>query len=159
MQTKFPLTFFIILICISFNSFASTDSLIVKGRILNLTGRLYRQAPSISFSRNNILQPQSEITKRAELQVDGSFRVALPILFPNEEIYLDYSGKAGSTFLGSKGAIEITFDGDSLLKAKKLFAVPHLLKLLEESFNVKSRIVSNFTIRIFPLCLLWMVLI
>ena len=121
MQTKFPLTFFIILICISLNSFASTDSLIVKGRILNLTGRLYRQAPSISFSRNNILQPQSEITKRAELQVDGSFRVALPILFPNEEIYLDYSGKAGSTFLGSKGEIEITFDGDSLLKAKKLF--------------------------------------
>ncbi|SEI60901.1 hypothetical protein SAMN04487995_1635 [Dyadobacter koreensis] len=121
MQTKFPLTLFVILLCISFNGIAATDSLIIKGRVLNLTGRLYRQAPVITFSRNNILQPQSEITKLADLQVDGSFRVSLPILFPEEEIYLDYSGKAGTTFLGSKGEIEITFDGDSLLTAKKLF--------------------------------------
>jgi len=121
MQTKFPLALFVILLCISLQGFASTDSLIIKGRILNLTGRLYRQAPVITFSRNNILQPQSEITKLADLQVDGSFRVSLPILFQKEEIYLDYSGKAGTTFLGSKGEIEITFDGDSLLKAKKLF--------------------------------------
>ncbi|MCF2444901.1 hypothetical protein L0657_13115 [Dyadobacter sp. CY345] len=121
MQTKIPLTLIIVLLCISLNGFASTDSLIIKGRVLNLTGRLYRQAPVISFSRNNILQPQSEITKLTDLQVDGSFRVSLPILFPKEEIYLDYSGKAGTTFLGSKGEIEITFDGDSLLKAKKLF--------------------------------------
>lgn len=121
MQTKFPLALFVILLCISLQGFASTDSLIIKGRILNLTGRLYRQAPVITFSRNNILQPQSEITKLTDLQVDGSFRVSLPILFPKEEIYLDYSGKAGTTFLGSKGEIEITFDGDSLLKAKKLF--------------------------------------
>jgi len=121
MQTKFPLALFVILLCISLQGFASTDSLIIKGRILNLTGRLYRQAPVITFSRNNILQPQSEITKLADLQVDGSFRVSMPILFPKEEIYLDYSGKAGTTFLGSKGEIEITFDGDSLLKAKKLF--------------------------------------
>ena len=121
MQTKFPLALFVILLCISLQGFASTDSLIIKGRVLNLTGRLYRQAPVITFSRNNILQPQSEITKLTDLQVDGSFRVSLPILFPKEEIYLDYSGKAGTTFLGSKGEIEITFDGDSLLKAKKLF--------------------------------------
>ena len=121
MQTKFPLALFVILLGISLQGFASTDSLIIKGRILNLTGRLYRQAPVITFSRNNILQPQSEITKLADLQVDGSFRVSMPILFPKEEIYLDYSGKAGTTFLGSKGEIEITFDGDSLLKAKKLF--------------------------------------
>jgi len=121
MQTRSLLTFFVILSCVSFKGYATTDSLIIKGRILNLTGRLYRQAPVITFSRNNILQPQSEITKRADLQVDGSFRVSLPVLFPKEEIYLDYSGKAGTTFLGSKGEIEITFDGDSLLKAKKLF--------------------------------------
>lgn len=102
-------------------SFASTDSLIIKGRILNLNGRLYRQAPSITFSRNNILQPQSELSKQAPLEADGSFRVSLPILFPQEEFYLDYGGKAFTTFLGSPGTVEITFDGDSLLKAKKLF--------------------------------------
>ncbi|WAC09371.1 hypothetical protein [Dyadobacter pollutisoli] len=103
------------------SSFASTDSLIIKGRILNLNGRLYRQASSITFSRNNILQPQSELSKQAPLQADGSFRVSLPILFPQEEFYLDYGGKAFTTFLGSPGTVEITFNGDSLAKAKKLF--------------------------------------
>ena len=102
-------------------SFASTDSLIVKGRILNLNGRLYRQAPFITFSRNNILQPQSELSKQTPLEADGSFRVSLPILFPQEEFYLDYGGKAFTTFLGSPGTVEITFDGDSLTKASKLF--------------------------------------
>ncbi|MCF2494962.1 hypothetical protein [Dyadobacter chenhuakuii] len=102
-------------------SSASTDSLIVKGRILNLNGRLYRQAPVITFSRNNILQPQSELSKQTPLEADGSFRVSLPILFPQEEFYLDYGGKAFTTFLGSPGTVEITFDGDSIAKASKLF--------------------------------------
>ncbi|MCE6989440.1 hypothetical protein [Dyadobacter sp. CY323] len=102
-------------------SFASTDSLIIKGRIQNLNGRLYRQASFINFSRNNILQPASELSKQAPLQPDGSFRVSLPMLFPQEEIYLDYGGKAFTTFLGSPGTVEITFDGDSLGKAKRLF--------------------------------------
>jgi hypothetical protein len=102
-------------------TYASTDSLIIKGRILNLNGRLYRHAPSITFSRNNILQPQSELSKQAPLEADGSFRLSLPILFPNEEFYLDYGGRAFTTFLGSKGTVEITFDADSLGRAKKLF--------------------------------------
>lgn len=121
MRTKLPLIILVILFCTSYSGFAVTDSLIIKGRILNLTGRLYRQAPNITFSRNNILQPQSELSKQAPLQADGSFRVSLPILFSSEEIYLDYSGKAFTTFLGSPGEIEIMFNGDSLLKAKKLF--------------------------------------
>ncbi|WP_225865738.1 hypothetical protein [Dyadobacter aurulentus] len=100
---------------------ASTDSLIVKGRILNLNGRLYRQAPVINFSRNNILQPQSELSKQAPLEADGSFRVSLPMLFAQEEIYLDYGGKAFTTFLGSPGTVEITFNGDSLSSRGKLF--------------------------------------
>ncbi|WP_229207836.1 hypothetical protein [Dyadobacter beijingensis] len=116
---------FIILTALFFGtllpSFAVTDSLIIKGRINNLSGRLYRQAPFITFSRNNILQPQSELTKQADLQADGTFRVSLPILFPQEEIYLDYGGKAFTTFLGSPGTVEITFNGDSIGRAKKLF--------------------------------------
>jgi len=105
----------------SFTSFAATDSLIIKGRILNLSGRLYRQAPSITFSRNNIFQPQSELSKQAPLEADGSFRVSLPLLYKQEEIYLDYSGKAFTTFLGSPGTVEITFNGDSLATKNKLF--------------------------------------
>ena len=100
---------------------AVTDSLIIQGKIINLTGRLYRQAPSITFSRNNILQPQLELSKQAPLAADGSFRVSLPMLYQQEEIYLDYSGKAFTTFLGSPGTVEVTFNGDSLQKAKKLF--------------------------------------
>ncbi|OJV20037.1 MAG: hypothetical protein BGO21_11655 [Dyadobacter sp. 50-39] len=103
------------------SAFAVTDSLIIKGRINNLNGRLYRQAPFITFSRNNILQPQSELSKQADLQADGTFRVSLPMLFPQEEIYMDYGGKAFTTFLGSPGTVEITFNGDSIGKAKKLF--------------------------------------
>ncbi|MBO9611943.1 MAG: hypothetical protein J7619_04570 [Dyadobacter sp.] len=103
------------------SAFAVTDSLIIKGRISNLNGRLYRQAPFITFSRNNILQPQSELSKQADLQADGTFRVSLPMLFPQEEIYMDYGGKAFTTFLGSPGTVEITFNGDSIGRAKKLF--------------------------------------
>ncbi|TLU99431.1 hypothetical protein [Dyadobacter luticola] len=102
-------------------SYAETDSLIIKGRIQNLSGRLYRQASFINFSRNNILQPQSELSKQAPLEPDGSFRLSLPMLFSQEEIYLDYGGRAFATFLGSPGTVEITFNGDSIGKAKKLF--------------------------------------
>ena len=118
MRFIFFTTFFV---GISLFTFASTDSLIIQGRILNLNGRLYRQAPTITFSRNNILQPQLELSKEAALAPDGSFRVSLPMLYKQEEIYLDYSGKAYTTFLGSPGTVEITFDGDSLKTAKKLF--------------------------------------
>ena len=102
-------------------SIAATDSLIIKGRILNLSGRLYRQAPTITFSRNNIFQPQSELSKQVGLEADGSFRTSLPLIYGQEEIYLDYSGLAFTTFLGSPGTVEITFDGDSLKTAKRLF--------------------------------------
>ncbi|HEV7382680.1 MAG TPA: hypothetical protein VGN64_22955 [Dyadobacter sp.] len=112
---------FAFLICISLSAVAATDSLIIHGRIQNLNGRLYRQAPSITFSRNNILQPQSELSKQAPLAPDGSFRVSLPMLYGKEEIYLDYSGKAYTTFLGSPGSIEITFNGDSLATKNRLF--------------------------------------
>jgi len=114
-------TFAVIMACLSISAFAKTDSLIIQGRVLNLSGRLYRQAPAITFSRNNILQPQSELSKQAPLAADGSFRVSLPMLYGKEEIYLDYSGLAFTSFLGSPGTVEITFDGDSLSKAKRLF--------------------------------------
>ncbi|MBU1820970.1 MAG: hypothetical protein KKG00_05590 [Bacteroidetes bacterium] len=100
---------------------AQPDSVIISGRILNLTPALYRQAPSITFTRNNILQPQTELTRQAPLQADGTFRVAMPLLYPQEEVYLDYGGKVFTTFLAAPGELQLTFDADSMFVAKRLF--------------------------------------
>jgi hypothetical protein len=43
------------------------------------------------------------------------------MIYEQEEIYLDYSGLAFTTFLGSPGTIDIVFDGDSIKNARKLF--------------------------------------
>ncbi|HEV7349092.1 hypothetical protein [Telluribacter sp.] len=113
---------FLLLLCTTLHSFAQKpDSVIITGRLLNLTAPLYRQAPAITFTRNNLLQPQSELTRQAPLQADGTFRVALPLIFPQEEVYLDYGGKVFTTFLASPGRVEISFDADSMFKAKQLF--------------------------------------
>lgn len=165
MQTRLPLIILVILLSSAQFSFAVTDSLIIKGRVLNLNGRLYRQAPAITFSRNNILQPQSELSRQADLQADGSFRVAMPILYGTEEIYLDYSGKAYTTFLGSPGEIEISFNGDSIGKAKRLFYFAgvnatannlfpqyqaSLARALEANTVLGSKFYSNFWSKALP---------
>jgi hypothetical protein len=114
--------FFLLLLTQSTFSIAQRpDSVVISGRLLNLTAPLFRQAPVITFSRNNLLQPQSELTRQAPLQADGTFRVSLPLIFPQEEIYLDYGGKVFTTFLASPGNVEITFDADSMFKARRLF--------------------------------------
>lgn len=100
---------------------AQPDSVVISGRVLNLTARLYREAPAITFTRNNILQPQSELTRQAPLQADGSFSVTLPLIYPQEEVYLDYGGKVYTTFLAAPGKLQLTFDADSMYKAKRLF--------------------------------------
>ncbi|TDB62362.1 hypothetical protein [Arundinibacter roseus] len=102
-------------------AFAQPDSVVITGRIQNLTPALYRQAPVLTFTRNNLLQPQSELTRLAPLQADGSFRVALPLIYPQEEVYLDYGGKVYTTFLASPGTVQLTFDADSLYNASRLF--------------------------------------
>ena len=102
-------------------SFAQPDSVTISGRVLNLTARLYREAPAITFTRNNILQPQSELTRQAPLQADGSFSITMPLIYPQEEIYLDYGGKVYTTFLAAPGNVQLSFDADSMYKAKRLF--------------------------------------
>ncbi|WP_247236274.1 thioredoxin family protein [Telluribacter sp. SYSU D00476] len=117
-----PITLLLLFLFVYSHSQAQrADSVIIRGRILNLTAPLYRQAPAITFTRNNLLQPQSELARQAPLQADGSFRVALPLIFPQEEVYLDYGGKVFTTFLASPGQVEITFDADSMFKARRLF--------------------------------------
>jgi hypothetical protein len=118
-------TVFILISCLSLATFgtsnAQSDSVIISGRILNLTPALYRQAPVITFTRNNILQPQSELARQTPLQADGSFRVAIPLIYALEEVYLDYAGKVYSTFLAAPGTVQVSFDADSMFVAKKLF--------------------------------------
>jgi hypothetical protein len=134
---------------------ANTDSLYIKGQIRNLNGRLYRQAPTITFSRNNIFQPQTVISKQVELNADGTFSTSLPLYFFQEEIYMDYGGKASAIFLGSKGDIYIEFDGDSLQDPKKVISFkgvnamannlyPHFLNFENNFFNSNPALGKNF---------------
>lgn len=118
---NFVIASFLLTGVVAHASFGQQDSIIIKGRIANLDGRLYRESPSITFSRNNILAPSSELSVNAPLQADGSFRAALPLAAPQEEIYLDYGGKVFTTFLAGKGEIELNFDADSMFLSKKLF--------------------------------------
>ncbi|GAB2791610.1 hypothetical protein GCM10027275_40580 [Rhabdobacter roseus] len=118
---RFFFAFSLLYLADSSGSYAQTDSVIITGRILNLTAPLYRSAPAITFSRNNLLQLQTELTRQAPLQADGSFRVSLPLIFSQEEIYLDYGGLVFTTFLASPGQVQISFDADSMFKARKLF--------------------------------------
>ena len=110
-----------LLLLSSGGAFAQPDSVVISGRVLNLTAALYRQAPSIIFTRNNILQPQSELTRQAPLQADGTFSVTMPLIYPQEEVYLDYGGKVYTTFLAAPGELQLSFDADSMFKAKRLF--------------------------------------
>ena len=93
-----------------------SDSVIVTGRILNLSARLYRESPTVVVSRNNILQASQELVRPARLNVDGTFRVALPLIYPQEEMYFNY-GRISTAFLATPGTLSIDVDADSLFTA------------------------------------------
>ncbi|MDB5243334.1 MAG: hypothetical protein JWP57_3959 [Spirosoma sp.] len=93
-----------------------TDSVIVTGRIKNLSARLYRESPTVLVSRNNILQANRELVRPAPLNVDGTFRVALPLIYPQEEMYFGY-GRISTPFLAGPGTLSIDLDADSLFTA------------------------------------------
>lgn len=99
------------------SSYAQTDTLTVRGKIENLTVRLYRQAPEITVARVNILQANREIVRAAQLQPDGSFELKMPLVYPIEECYLTYANLV-MPFLGEKGTVEISINGDSLTKSE-----------------------------------------
>jgi len=101
---------------ISLLSQAQTDSVIVTGRIRNLSARLYRESPTVLVSRNNILQASRELVRPAPLAVDGTFRVSLPLLYPQEEMYFNY-GRISTAFLAAPGTLTIDLDADSLFTA------------------------------------------
>lgn len=101
----------------SLSSFAQTDTLTVRGKVENLTVRLYRRAPKITVARVNILQAHREIVRAAQLQPDGSFELKIPLVYSPEECYLTYADLV-MPFLGEKGTVEITLNGDSLTKSE-----------------------------------------
>ncbi|MCX6214750.1 hypothetical protein [Spirosoma sp.] len=106
----------VVLFLAPFLSQAQTDSVIVTGRIRNLTARLYRESPTVLVSRNNILQASRELVRPASLNVDGTFRVSLPLIYPQEEMYFNY-GRISTAFLAAPGTLSIDLDADSLFTA------------------------------------------
>lgn len=112
-----------LLLCLLTSSFSFAqpgrsvaDSVIVTGRILNLSARLYRESPTVLVSRNNILRANQELVRPAPLNVDGTFRVALPLIYPQEEMYFNY-GRISTAFLAAPGTLSIDIDADSLFTA------------------------------------------
>ncbi|GAB2529210.1 hypothetical protein [Spirosoma aerophilum] len=95
---------------------AQTDSVVVTGRIRNLSARLYRESPTVLVSRNNILQASRELVRPAPLNIDGTFRVSLPLIYPQEEMYFNY-GRISTAFLAAPGTLTIDLDADSLFTA------------------------------------------
>lgn len=94
----------------------TVDSVIVMGRIRNLSAQLYRESPTVLVSRSNILQADRELVRPAPLNVDGTFRVALPLIYPQEELYFNY-GRIATAFLASPGTMSIELNADSLFTA------------------------------------------
>ena len=108
-----------LLCCIPFFTFAQSqtvDSVIVTGQIKNLSARLYRDAPTVIVSRNNILKGSRELVRPAPLNVDGTFRVAMPLIYPQEEMYFTY-GRIATAFLAAPGTLRIDLNADSLFTA------------------------------------------
>jgi hypothetical protein len=92
------------------------DSVVVTGRIKNLTVRLYRESPNVVVARTNVARGGSEQAFLAPLQPDGQFRVAVPVLYPLEEMTVQMAG-ASAGFLVAAGQVRIDIDADSLFVA------------------------------------------
>lgn len=111
---------FYLLSFLSLTSFAQTDSVIVTGQIRHLSVRLYQQSPNVVVTRTNIVRGGSEQAFLAPLQPDGRFRVAVPIIYPLEEMAIQFGGgdrTATTSFLAAAGQLSVDVDNDSLFTA------------------------------------------
>jgi len=107
------LTTLLCTLALSSNLFAQVDSVVVSGRIRHLSARLYREAPTVLIGRNNILQASQELVRPAPLNVDGTFRVSIPLVYTQEELYFTY-GRISTAFLAAPGTLTIDLNADSL---------------------------------------------
>ena len=95
---------------------APVDSVIVSGQVRGLSAKLYRQSPNVLVTRTNILRGGVEQAFPAPLQPDGQFRVAVPVVYPQEEMQF-IVGNVSTAFLASAGNLTINLDNDSLYVA------------------------------------------
>ncbi|MEZ0483211.1 hypothetical protein [Fibrella aquatica] len=95
---------------------SAVDSVIVSGQVRRLSAQLYRQSPNVLVTRTNILRNGVEQAFPAPLQPDGTFRVAVPIVYPQEEMQF-VVGNATTPFLASAGSLTINLNNDSLYVA------------------------------------------
>ncbi len=98
---------------------AQTDSVTISGQIRHLTPRIYRESPTVVITTTNVLQAGQDLPHSAPLQPDGSFRVTVPLIYPQEEMYVN-AARVGTAFLASSGMLTIDIDADSLF----IVAVP-----------------------------------
>ncbi len=95
---------------------AQLDSVVVQGKIENLTPRQYRQASRVTVARINVLRADQEIIYPADLQPDGSFRLRLPLVFKHEECFFTYDNLL-LPFMASAGELTLRINADSLKKS------------------------------------------
>src|SRR5205823_6414269 len=95
---------------------AQADSVVISGHIRHLTPRIYRESPTVLITSTNILQAGQELAHPAPLQPDGSFRVAIPMIYPQEEMYFN-AARVSTAFLAAAGSLTIDIDADSLFVA------------------------------------------
>ena len=114
------LLFFLLLTAVPTFAQSPVDSVIVSGQVRRLSARLYRQSPTVVVARTNILRGGIEQAFPAPLQPDGRFRVAVPIVYPQEEMQF-VLGTASTPFLASVGKLTIDIDNDSLYLAAAPF--------------------------------------
>ena len=105
-----------LLLTLSLPLSAQTDSVTISGQIRHLTPRLYRESPTVIITSTNVLQAGQEQTHSGPLQPDGSFRVTVPLIYPQEEMYFN-AARVGTAFLASAGTLTINLDADSLFIA------------------------------------------
>ncbi len=133
-----------VLLLLAHSSFlqAQTDSVTVSGRIRHLTPRLYRESPTVVITTTNVLQAGQELAHPAQLQPDGSFRVAVPLIYPQEEMYFN-AARISTAFLASAGELTIDIDADSLFVS----AVPFRFGGVNAQVNQQFALYKNYEAR------------
>ncbi|MEZ0542407.1 hypothetical protein [Fibrella arboris] len=115
-MTRLRLFFLLLVTATTTFAQSSVDSVIVSGQVRRLSAKLYRQSPTVLVTRTNIVRGGVEQAFPTPLQPDGRFRVAVPIVYPQEEMQF-VIGDASTPFLASAGNLTIDLDNDSLYVA------------------------------------------
>ncbi len=97
-------------------AFGQTDSVIVSGQVRRLSAKLYRQSPQVVVGRTLVFRANTVQNFPGLLQPDGRFRVAVPIIYLQEEMQFRV-GNAQINFLASAGSLTVELDNDSLYVA------------------------------------------